>query len=146
MASSDGLDEDCMLQRGRSQSDPSSITEVRLGEAHRAGKRRRGEGGPYRMLDICHLLITLRFWQVAAYETHRSVGARLQPVTPITSAVIPMNLYAINVGCVVNVRHLLSPVCAHCCAVLCSRPYVFNNSVTYNDKTNQGNIGSCNKM
>lgn len=29
-----------MLQRGRSQSDPSSITEVRLGEAHRAGKRR----------------------------------------------------------------------------------------------------------
>ncbi|XP_050930550.1 phosphatase and actin regulator 3b isoform X10 [Lates calcarifer] len=36
MASSDGLDEDCMLQRGRSQSDPSSITEVRLGEAHRA--------------------------------------------------------------------------------------------------------------
>lgn len=52
MASSDGLDEDCVLQRGRSQSDPSSITEVRLGEAHRAGKRiaegRRGE----RMLDI----------------------------------------------------------------------------------------------
>lgn len=37
MASSDGLDEDCVLQRGRSQSDPSSITEVRLGEAHRAG-------------------------------------------------------------------------------------------------------------
>nr|XP_046240787.1 phosphatase and actin regulator 3b isoform X2 [Scatophagus argus] len=36
MASSDGLDEDCVLQRGRSQSDPSSITEVRLGEAHRA--------------------------------------------------------------------------------------------------------------
>lgn len=43
MASSDGLDEDCVLQRGRSQSDPSSITEVRLGEAHRAGKR---SGGP----------------------------------------------------------------------------------------------------
>ncbi|KAI3370471.1 hypothetical protein L3Q82_025232 [Scortum barcoo] len=37
MASSDGLEEDCVLQRGRSQSDPSSITEVRLGEAHRAG-------------------------------------------------------------------------------------------------------------
>ncbi|KAL3977750.1 cadherin 5, type 2, VE-cadherin [Sarotherodon galilaeus] len=36
MASSDGLEEDCVLQRGRSQSDPSSITEVRLGEAHRA--------------------------------------------------------------------------------------------------------------
>ncbi|XP_029286523.1 phosphatase and actin regulator 3b isoform X1 [Cottoperca gobio] len=36
MASSDGLDEGCVLQRGRSQSDPSSITEVRLGEAHRA--------------------------------------------------------------------------------------------------------------
>ncbi|KAM3877626.1 phosphatase and actin regulator 3b [Diretmus argenteus] len=36
MASSDGADEDCVLQRGRSQSDPSSITEVRLGEAHRA--------------------------------------------------------------------------------------------------------------
>ncbi|CAK6958750.1 phosphatase and actin regulator 3b [Scomber scombrus] len=36
MASSDGLDEDCVLQRGRSQSDPSSITEVRLGEALRA--------------------------------------------------------------------------------------------------------------
>ncbi|XP_075880825.1 phosphatase and actin regulator 3b isoform X2 [Nelusetta ayraudi] len=36
MASSDGLDEDCVLQRGRSQSDPSSIAEVRLGEAHRA--------------------------------------------------------------------------------------------------------------
>ncbi|XP_028432593.1 phosphatase and actin regulator 3b isoform X2 [Perca flavescens] len=36
MASSDGLDEDCVLVRGRSQSDPSSITEVRLGEAHRA--------------------------------------------------------------------------------------------------------------
>ncbi|KAK2862597.1 hypothetical protein Q5P01_002130 [Channa striata] len=35
MASSDGLDEDCVLQRGRSQSDPSSITEVRLGEAQR---------------------------------------------------------------------------------------------------------------
>ncbi|XP_047439848.1 phosphatase and actin regulator 3b isoform X2 [Mugil cephalus] len=34
MASSDGLDEDCVLQRGRSQSDPSSITEIRLGEAH----------------------------------------------------------------------------------------------------------------
>ncbi|XP_019941854.2 phosphatase and actin regulator 3b [Paralichthys olivaceus] len=29
-------EEDCVLQRGRSQSDPSSITEVRLGEAHRA--------------------------------------------------------------------------------------------------------------
>lgn len=39
MASSDGLDEDCVLQRGRSHSDPSSITEIRLGEAHRAGKR-----------------------------------------------------------------------------------------------------------
>ncbi|XP_032368558.1 phosphatase and actin regulator 3b isoform X1 [Etheostoma spectabile] len=36
MASSDGLGEDCVLVRGRSQSDPSSITEVRLGEAHRA--------------------------------------------------------------------------------------------------------------
>ncbi|XP_044038219.1 phosphatase and actin regulator 3b isoform X6 [Siniperca chuatsi] len=36
MASSDGLDEGCVLQRGRSQSDPSSITEVRLGEAHRS--------------------------------------------------------------------------------------------------------------
>ncbi|XP_070704392.1 phosphatase and actin regulator 3b [Pempheris klunzingeri] len=36
MASSDGLDEDCVPPRGRSQSDPSSITEVRLGEAHRA--------------------------------------------------------------------------------------------------------------
>lgn len=45
MASSDGLEEDCVLQRGRSQSDPSSITEVRLGEAHRAGKR-RGGGNP----------------------------------------------------------------------------------------------------
>lgn len=41
MASSDGLDEDCVLQRGRSQSDPSSITEVRLGEAHRAGKEEK---------------------------------------------------------------------------------------------------------
>lgn len=39
MASSDGLDEDRVLQRGRSHSDPSSITEIRLGEAHRAGKR-----------------------------------------------------------------------------------------------------------
>ncbi|KAM9859149.1 phosphatase and actin regulator 3b [Aulostomus maculatus] len=36
MASSDGPGEDCVLQRGRSQSDPSSITEVRLGEAHGA--------------------------------------------------------------------------------------------------------------
>ncbi|TNM89250.1 hypothetical protein fugu_005505 [Takifugu bimaculatus] len=36
MASSDGLDEDRVLQRGRSHSDPSSITEIRLGEAHRA--------------------------------------------------------------------------------------------------------------
>ncbi|XP_029947802.1 phosphatase and actin regulator 3b [Salarias fasciatus] len=36
MASSDGPDEDCVLQRGRSQSDPSSITEVRLGDARRA--------------------------------------------------------------------------------------------------------------
>ncbi|XP_041837208.1 phosphatase and actin regulator 3b isoform X2 [Melanotaenia boesemani] len=33
---SNGLDEDCVLQRGRSQSDPSSITEVRLGEARRS--------------------------------------------------------------------------------------------------------------
>ncbi|CAL8336623.1 unnamed protein product [Lota lota] len=32
MASSDGMEEDCVLQRGRSQSDPSNITEVRLGE------------------------------------------------------------------------------------------------------------------
>lgn len=38
MASSDGLDEDCVLQRGRSQSDPSSIAEVRLGDAHQAGE------------------------------------------------------------------------------------------------------------
>ncbi|XP_058486675.1 phosphatase and actin regulator 3b isoform X2 [Solea solea] len=38
MASSDALDEHCVLQqRGRSQSDPSSISEVRLAEAHRAG-------------------------------------------------------------------------------------------------------------
>lgn len=43
MASSDGLDEDCVLQRGRSQSDPSSITEVRLGEALRAGKEEKKE-------------------------------------------------------------------------------------------------------
>lgn len=50
MASSDGLDEECVLQRGRSQSDPSSITEVRLGEAHRAGKRRGGGG------CICHVI------------------------------------------------------------------------------------------
>lgn len=42
MASSDGRDEDCVMQRGRSHSDPSSITEMRLGEAHRAGKS--GEG------------------------------------------------------------------------------------------------------
>lgn len=42
MASSDGLEEDCVLQRGRSQSDPSSIAEVRLGEVHRAGKREEG--------------------------------------------------------------------------------------------------------
>ncbi|XP_056130575.1 phosphatase and actin regulator 3b [Lampris incognitus] len=37
MASSDGMEEDCVLQqqRGRSQSDPSNIIEVRLGEAHR---------------------------------------------------------------------------------------------------------------
>ncbi|XP_055077918.1 phosphatase and actin regulator 3b isoform X2 [Periophthalmus magnuspinnatus] len=34
MASSDGLGEDCVLQRGRSQSDPSSIPELRLAEAH----------------------------------------------------------------------------------------------------------------
>ncbi|XP_072307798.1 phosphatase and actin regulator 3b isoform X2 [Eucyclogobius newberryi] len=34
MASSDGPGEDCVLQRGRSHSDPSSITEVRLAEAH----------------------------------------------------------------------------------------------------------------
>uniref|UniRef100_A0A1A8LFT2 Phosphatase and actin regulator n=1 Tax=Nothobranchius pienaari TaxID=704102 RepID=A0A1A8LFT2_9TELE len=33
---SSGLDGDCVLQRGRSQSDPSSITEVRSGEAHGA--------------------------------------------------------------------------------------------------------------
>lgn len=39
MASSDGLDEDCVLHRGRSHSDPSSITEIRLGEAHGAGKK-----------------------------------------------------------------------------------------------------------
>lgn len=45
MASSDGLDEDRVLQRGRSHSDPSSITEIRLGEAHRAGKRGREARG-----------------------------------------------------------------------------------------------------
>lgn len=64
MASSDGLDEDCVLQRGRSQSDPSSITEVRLGEAHRAGKEEKvgvrmagwGLGGAGSMLDACHLI------------------------------------------------------------------------------------------
>ncbi|XP_008408415.1 phosphatase and actin regulator 3b isoform X1 [Poecilia reticulata] len=31
---SDGLDDECVVQRGRSQSDPSSITKVRSGEAH----------------------------------------------------------------------------------------------------------------
>ncbi|XP_014327506.1 phosphatase and actin regulator 3-like isoform X1 [Xiphophorus maculatus] len=31
---SDGLDDECVVQRGRSQSDPSSITEVRSGETH----------------------------------------------------------------------------------------------------------------
>ncbi|XP_043978228.1 phosphatase and actin regulator 3b isoform X1 [Gambusia affinis] len=31
---SDGLDDECVVQRGRSHSDPSSITEVRSGEAH----------------------------------------------------------------------------------------------------------------
>ncbi|KAM8914477.1 phosphatase and actin regulator 3b isoform 1-T1 [Spinachia spinachia] len=36
MASQDGLREDRVVQRGRSHSDPSSITEIRLGEAHRA--------------------------------------------------------------------------------------------------------------
>ncbi|XP_057702320.1 phosphatase and actin regulator 3b isoform X1 [Corythoichthys intestinalis] len=36
MASSDCLGDDCVLQRGRSMSDPSSTTEVRLGEAHQA--------------------------------------------------------------------------------------------------------------
>ncbi|KAM9800615.1 phosphatase and actin regulator 3b isoform 2-T2 [Syngnathus typhle] len=36
MASSDCQEDDCVLQRGRSQSDPSSSTEVRLGEAHQA--------------------------------------------------------------------------------------------------------------
>ncbi|XP_051932937.1 phosphatase and actin regulator 3b isoform X1 [Hippocampus zosterae] len=36
MASSDCLGDDCAFQRGRSQSDPSSTTEVRLGEAHHA--------------------------------------------------------------------------------------------------------------
>ncbi|XP_075993006.1 phosphatase and actin regulator 3b [Genypterus blacodes] len=36
MAAAAAPGEDCVLQRGRSQSDPSSITEVRLGEAHRA--------------------------------------------------------------------------------------------------------------
>ena len=41
MASSDGMEEDCVLQRGRSQSDPSNITEVRLGE-HRSGMDHRG--------------------------------------------------------------------------------------------------------
>ncbi|KAI9546716.1 hypothetical protein NQZ68_024614 [Dissostichus eleginoides] len=48
MASSDGLDEERVLQRGRSQSDPS--TEVRLGEAYRAGERR---------LDRKHILLSL---------------------------------------------------------------------------------------
>ncbi|XP_047203266.1 phosphatase and actin regulator 3b isoform X1 [Girardinichthys multiradiatus] len=33
LSPSDGLDDDCVVQRGRSQSDPSSITEVRSGEA-----------------------------------------------------------------------------------------------------------------
>lgn len=54
MASSDGLDEDCVLQRGRSQSDPSSIAEVRLGEAHRAGKGGRGFGA----LHACWMPVT----------------------------------------------------------------------------------------
>lgn len=39
---SDGLDNECVVQRGRSQSDPSSITEVRSGETHGPGKRIRG--------------------------------------------------------------------------------------------------------
>uniref|UniRef100_A0AAV2M631 Phosphatase and actin regulator n=1 Tax=Knipowitschia caucasica TaxID=637954 RepID=A0AAV2M631_KNICA len=35
MASLDGLGDDCVVQRGRSQSDPSSTAEIRLAEAHR---------------------------------------------------------------------------------------------------------------
>lgn len=58
MASSDGLEEDCVLQRGRSQSDPSSIAEVRLGDARRAGKRKEALercARVRRMFDVCHL-------------------------------------------------------------------------------------------
>lgn len=53
-------------------------------------------------------------------DTSRCRGARQQPVTPITSAVIPVDLYATNVGCVVNVRHLLYLYMYSllCCAVL----------------------------
>ncbi|KAM6928402.1 phosphatase and actin regulator 3b [Xenentodon cancila] len=35
-SSSNGLDEECVLKRGRSKSDPSSVTDVRLDEAHEA--------------------------------------------------------------------------------------------------------------
>lgn len=108
MASSDGLDEDCVLQRGRSQSDPSSITEVRLGEAHRAGKR--GDGGGWGGVNACEACVTwligLRWSALVGQEPHDgAAGARLHPSA---SAAIPLNLYATNVGCVVNVRHLLS--------------------------------------
>lgn len=76
----------------------------------------RGEGGLRRMLDICHLLIiSVRLWQVVVRGARHGVGARLQPLTP---AVIPANLYATDVGCLVNVRHLLSPTWTHCFAVL----------------------------
>lgn len=75
MASSDGLEDDCLLRRGRSQSDPSSITEVRLGEAHRAGKMR--EEVPTRMLDNCHLVIGVCFCQLIGSDISNDVVACL---------------------------------------------------------------------
>lgn len=97
MASQDGLQEDRVVQRGRSQSDPSSITEVRLGEAHRAGKRKgRGQRGDTWPVIISFCL--LRRWQLHGMGVgmvgagERGGGFRQRP--------IPMNSHAADVGCV----------------------------------------------
>lgn len=73
MASSDCLGDDCVLQRGRSQSDPSSTTEVRLGEAHRAGKTRRGRKRDFAS-SVLSSLVKKRYFRariICGASTHR---------------------------------------------------------------------------
>ena len=83
-----------MLQRGRSQSDPSSITEVRLGEARGAGKEKKKKG-----TLVGHLSAAGWWWWWGW-------GTGVTYVCHFRFSVIPLNLHATNVGYVVNVRHV----------------------------------------